>query len=130
MRQQLGLDQPERRIGLTAHDFAQLFGAPEVILSHAAKIAGAPTVPSRFVQRLAAIAGKSRWQTALDQGNVYLEWARALDRPEKVVPAPHPPPIRSTCPPAPPSAATSFMPPSGSSRSVSPPVCRPIRCAF
>jgi ATP-dependent helicase/nuclease subunit B len=92
MRQQLGLDQPERRIGLTAHDFAQLFGAPEVILSHAAKIAGAPTVPSRFVQRLAAIAGKSRWQTALDRGNVYLEWARALDRPEKVVPAPQPAP--------------------------------------
>ena len=29
MRQQLGLDQPERRIGLTAHDFAQLLGAPE-----------------------------------------------------------------------------------------------------
>jgi ATP-dependent helicase/nuclease subunit B len=92
MRQQLGLDQPERRIGLTAHDFAQLFGAPEVMLSHAAKISGAPTVPSRFVQRLAAIAGKSRWQAALDRGNVYLGWARALDRPEKVVPAPQPAP--------------------------------------
>jgi ATP-dependent helicase/nuclease subunit B len=92
MRQQLGLDQPERRIGLTAHDFAQLFGASEVILSHAAKIAGAPTVPSRFVQRLAAITGKSRWQAALDRGNVYLEWARALDRPQKVVPEPQPAP--------------------------------------
>jgi ATP-dependent helicase/nuclease subunit B len=92
MRHDLGLDLPERRIGLTAHDFAQLFCAPEVILSHAAKIAGAPAVPSRFVQRLAAIAGKSRWQTALDRGNLYLDWARALDRPEKVVPEPQPAP--------------------------------------
>ena len=25
---QLGLDLPERRIGLSAHDFAQLLGAP------------------------------------------------------------------------------------------------------
>src|SRR5262249_8297242 len=30
MRQQLGLDLPERRIGLSAHDFAQALGAPEV----------------------------------------------------------------------------------------------------
>ena len=28
MRQQLGLDLPERRIGLSAHDFVQAFGAP------------------------------------------------------------------------------------------------------
>ena len=61
MRLELGLDLPERRIGLSAHDFAQLLGAREVILSHAAKIAGTPTVPSRFIQRLAAIAG-TRWQ--------------------------------------------------------------------
>ena len=65
MRLALGLDLPERRIGLTAHDFAQLLGAREVILSHAAKIAGTPTVPSRFIQRLAAVAG-TRWQAAVD----------------------------------------------------------------
>jgi ATP-dependent helicase/nuclease subunit B len=91
MRLNLGLDLPERRVGLTAHDFAQLLGAPEVILSHAAKIAGSPTVPSRFIQRLAAIAG-ARWQVAVDRGKVYLEWARELDRPEKVAPAPQPAP--------------------------------------
>ena len=33
MRRDLGLDPPERRIGLSAHDFAQGLGAPEVILS-------------------------------------------------------------------------------------------------
>ena len=64
MRRELGLDLPERRIGLSAHDFAQLLGAREVILSHAAKIGGTPTVPSRFIQRLAAVAG-TRWRTAV-----------------------------------------------------------------
>jgi ATP-dependent helicase/nuclease subunit B len=91
MRHDLGLDLPERRVGLSAHDFAQLLGAPEVILSHAAKIAGAPSVASRFVQRLAAIAG-ARWPAAIDRGNAYLEWARELDRPEKVTPEPQPAP--------------------------------------
>ena len=91
MRHDLGLDLPERRVGLSAHDFAQLFCAPEVILSHAAKIAGSPAVPSRFVLRLAVIAG-ARWQPALDRGNVYLAWARTLDRPEKVTAEPQPAP--------------------------------------
>ena len=91
MRQQLGLDLPERRVGLAAHDFAQLLGAREVILSHAAKIAGAPTLPSRFIQRLAAIAGAC-WQAARDRGDVYLAWARELDRPGKVLPAAQPAP--------------------------------------
>ena len=91
MRLNLGLDLPERRVGLAAHDFAQLLGARDVILSHAAKIAGAPTVPSRLIQRLAVIAG-ARWQPALDRGSSYLEWARELDRPEKVTPAPQPAP--------------------------------------
>ncbi len=36
MRRDLGLDPPERRIGLAAHDFAQGLGAREVILSRAA----------------------------------------------------------------------------------------------
>ena len=65
MRHELGLDLPERRIGLSAHDFAQALGAPEVILTRAAKHGGAPTVASRFVQRLAAVAGEARWNAAL-----------------------------------------------------------------
>ena len=40
MRLDLGLDLPERRIGLTAHDFVQLLGAREVFLTFAAKVAG------------------------------------------------------------------------------------------
>jgi ATP-dependent helicase/nuclease subunit B len=95
MRLALGLDLPERRIGLSAHDFAQLLGAREVILSRAAKISGAPTVPSRFIQRLAAVAG-ARWQDVVKRGDTYLAWARELDRPAsrpqpEPQPAPKPP---------------------------------------
>jgi ATP-dependent helicase/nuclease subunit B len=81
MRLDLGLDLPERRIGLTAHDFTQLLGAREVMVTLSGKIAGAPTVPSRFIQRLAAVSGE-RWQQAAKRGEIYLTWARELDRPE------------------------------------------------
>ena len=91
MRLNLGLDLPERRIGLSAHDFAQLLGARDVILTHAAKIAGTPTVPSRFIQRLAAVAGE-RWKHARERGDDYLAWARGLDRPETIAPEPQPAP--------------------------------------
>jgi ATP-dependent helicase/nuclease subunit B len=92
MRLSLGLDLPERRIGLSAHDFAQMLGAREVILSRAAKLAGAPTVASRFLQRLAAVAGP-RWPEALARGEKYLDWARTLDRPSaRPAPTPRPSP--------------------------------------
>ena len=65
MRRELGLDLPERRISLSAHDFAQMLGAGEVVLAYPAKLGGAPTVPSRFMQRLAAVAGEARWEAAL-----------------------------------------------------------------
>jgi ATP-dependent helicase/nuclease subunit B len=91
MRRDLGLDPPERRIGLSAHDFAQALGAEEVILTRAAKIAGAPTVTSRFVQRIAALAGP-RWDAVLKRGNGYLELARTLDHPATVKSAERPAP--------------------------------------
>src|SRR3954464_15262627 len=65
MRLNLGLDLPERRIGLSAHDFAQLLGTAQVILARAGKLAGAPTVASRFTQRLAAVAGETHWKAAI-----------------------------------------------------------------
>ncbi|MGB2660301.1 MAG: double-strand break repair protein AddB, partial [Pseudolabrys sp.] len=92
MRLDLGLNLPELRVGLSAHDFTQGLGAPEVSLTRAAKQAGAPTVASRFVQRLAAVAGEKRWKAALARGAKYTDYARALDHPAKVSPAPRPQP--------------------------------------
>ena len=92
MRHELGLDLPERRIGLSAHDFAQLLGADDVILSHAAKVGGAPAVASRFLHRLEAVAGEARWKAAKQAGEKYVRFAQELDRPDKVQPIPQPAP--------------------------------------
>src|SRR5207244_5753266 len=52
-------------------------------------------VTSRFVQRLAAVAGEERWSRVRARGAKYLAWARALDRPIEIKrsarPAPKPP---------------------------------------
>src|SRR6185503_12138630 len=92
MRHQLGLDLPERRIGLAAHDFAQALGAPEVILTRATKLGGTPTVSSRFVQRLAAVAGEARWTAALKRGARYAALARTIDEMGPPRPATRPEP--------------------------------------
>ncbi|MGJ5077398.1 double-strand break repair protein AddB [Bradyrhizobium oligotrophicum] len=92
MRHQLGLDLPERRIGLSAHDFAQLLGAPEVILTHAAKSGGAPAVASRFLHRLEAVAGAERWKAAEARGDIYVRYAEVLDQPAAVKPIEQPAP--------------------------------------
>ena len=52
MRETLGLEQPERGIGLAAHDFAGLAAGGDVLLTRAAKADGAPTIASRWLQRL------------------------------------------------------------------------------
>ena len=52
MRDKAGLLLPERRIGLSAHDFQQAIGAPEVWLTRATRSDDAETVPSRWLNRL------------------------------------------------------------------------------
>lgn len=80
MRATLGLPPPERRIGLAAHDFVSGFtGAERVILSRAERRGGTPTVASRWLQRLKAVAGDSE-KAARDRGERYLDLARRLDR--------------------------------------------------
>lgn len=94
MRHELGLSPPERRIGRTAHDFTQAMGAPRVVLSRARKRKRAPTVASRFLQRMAAVAGDA-WRDCAARGQAYLDFARALDKAEAAPPigrpAPKPP---------------------------------------
>ncbi|MFL9823832.1 double-strand break repair protein AddB [Rhodoplanes sp. SY1] len=101
MRHALGLDLPERRIGLSAHDFAQLAGsAPEVVMTRPGKVGGAPVAASRFLQRLAAVAGPA-WKDVVRRGEAYLDLARKLDRPDgppKRVARPEPKPPRDVRP--------------------------------
>ncbi|CUI40699.1 double-strand break repair protein AddB [Cognatishimia activa] len=52
MRHDAGLLLPERRIGLSAHDFQQAVGAKEVWLTRSIRSDDAETVPSRWINRL------------------------------------------------------------------------------
>jgi ATP-dependent helicase/nuclease subunit B len=92
MRAALGLDPPERRIGLAAHDFAQAFGTGEVILTRALKTDGTPTVPSRWIWRMTALLGALGMAGALDTGSRWLAWARGLDHVETATPTDPPRP--------------------------------------
>ncbi|HEY5128703.1 MAG TPA: double-strand break repair protein AddB [Bradyrhizobium sp.] len=100
MRHELGLDLPERRIGLAAHDFAQLLGHEDVILTHSTKVGGAPAVASRFLHRLEAVAGEERWRAARAAGDRYVRYAGAIDQPAEVkaIEQPQPRPPRETRP--------------------------------
>ena len=80
MRAALGLSPPERRLGRTAHDFEMALGQPEVVVTRAKKRGGSPTVPSRFLQRLGAVAPDAL-DAARARGDRTLAFARALDRP-------------------------------------------------
>lgn len=96
MRRALGLDLPERRIGLSAHDLTQVMGAREVVLTRARRQAGAETVASRFWQRIAAVAPSRAWAEACGRGKTLIDFAQALDRPKiksapAAKPAPRPP---------------------------------------
>lgn len=95
LRAELKLSSPERRIGQTAHDFAQNFCAPEVLLSRARKRGGKPTAPSRFLLRLEALAGAKNFKDLRQRGEFYLSCAKASDtttpQPPLRRPAPCPP---------------------------------------
>jgi ATP-dependent helicase/nuclease subunit B len=81
MRARIGLTPPERRIGQTAHDFVQALGTPDVVITRARKRDGAPTVPSRFLQRLKAFSGDAVWSEAIGRGNRLRGYARVLETP-------------------------------------------------
>ena len=87
MRAALGLPQPERRVGLSAHDFAGALGAERVLLTRAEREGGAPTVPSRWLARLDALfgyepGGKTAVPEYIQRGQrEYLSWIDAIDRP-------------------------------------------------
>ncbi len=95
MRTDFGLPQPERRIGLAAHDFAQLAAAPNVLLTRATKVDGTPTVASRWLLRLESLLKGASLSLEAPQSDRYLDWQQQLDTPPEVrqarPPEPRPP---------------------------------------
>ena len=80
MRAEIGLPPPEQRVGLAAHDFAQGFCHPRLLISRSQKRDGAPTVTSRWLQRLGALIGEDASGMMKARGQPYVELARDLDR--------------------------------------------------
>ena len=60
----LEMPDPDERLGLSAHDFAQLACAPRVVMLHAARRDDAPAVDSRWVWRLRTLAQGALFEAA------------------------------------------------------------------
>lgn len=91
MMQRFGLPLPERRIGLSAHDFAQAFAAEQVYLTRSDRNGGSPQVPSRWLVRLDTLLGENADALAPSGETPWLDWATDLAR-STDIPAPCPPP--------------------------------------
>lgn len=93
MRAQLGLPPPEARLGLAAHDFAQLACAPRVVFTRTQRSEGAPKVASRWLWRLLTLLkGAGMDSLAPSPERDPRHWARALHMPEAFQPARPPAP--------------------------------------
>ena len=102
MRFDAGLLLPERRIGLSAHDFQQAIAAPEVWLTRSIRSDDAETVPSRWINRLRNLLQglikpdqPDHWANMRARGDDWLARAKQLDaapvQPKATRPSPCPP---------------------------------------
>ncbi|MEG9861807.1 MAG: double-strand break repair protein AddB [Parvularculales bacterium] len=93
MAEKLGLDPPEHRIGLAAHDFFEKAAAKQVVITRALKQGGTPTVKSRWLMRLEILLAGMGHEHALETPKPWSHYAHYLDQPDE--------PIRPIKPPAP-----------------------------
>ncbi|QLF68879.1 double-strand break repair protein AddB [Peteryoungia desertarenae] len=95
MKTEIGLEPPERRIGQVAHDFEMACGTRRLIYSRSLRQGSAPTVASRWLQRLTALIGPEVEKQMRARGEVYRDYAELLDegdsQPAAQRPAPKPP---------------------------------------
>ncbi|MBD8556784.1 double-strand break repair protein AddB [Rhizobium sp. CFBP 8762] len=79
MKTTMGLEPPERRIGQLAHDFQMACGTRKLVFTRSLRKGSAPTVASRWLQRLLAVGDTKLANLLRDNGTPYLEWAQILD---------------------------------------------------
>ncbi|MDI7863023.1 double-strand break repair protein AddB [Rhizobiaceae bacterium n13] len=95
MKTGIGLEPPERRIGQLAHDFEMANGTRHLIYSRSMRQGSAPTVASRWLQRLLALGGKDFAAELKGRGDRYRQWAGLIDGGDNQAaaqrPAPKPP---------------------------------------
>ena len=95
MRKQLGLEAPERKTGLAAHDFATLAASADVLLTRSLKTDGTPTTPSRWLLRVKQLAKGLGIDEKLQARNDLVQWAQRIDEAKRekraARPEPRPP---------------------------------------
>jgi ATP-dependent helicase/nuclease subunit B len=95
MKVEIGLEPPERRIGQLGHDLQMAAGAPKLVLTRALRNGSAPTVASRWLQRLLAVGGPGLAADLRARGKNLVDWANQIDKgppmPNTPRPAPRPP---------------------------------------
>ncbi|KAG1713747.1 ATP-dependent helicase/nuclease subunit A [Nymphon striatum] len=104
LRMQAGLLLPERRIGLSAHDYQQAVCANQVVISRAIRSDEAETVSSRWVNRLTNLlggliekSGPECLNDMRDRGAHWLSLAAQIAAPSAQIPAaPRPSPAPPT----------------------------------
>ena len=94
LRLQAGLLLPERRIGLSAHDFQQAVGAKAVWLTRSIRSDDAETVPSRWLNRIENLLNglekpdDASWMDRMRaRGNEWLGKVEALEAPQVTPPS-------------------------------------------
>ncbi|WP_407975975.1 double-strand break repair protein AddB [Brucella pseudogrignonensis] len=80
MKAMIALDPPERRTGLAAHDFQMALGMDHVVLSRSQRSDNAPTIPSRWLQRLETVLGSDVTKDMRSRGQRFIHWAREIDQ--------------------------------------------------
>ncbi len=100
MRRDAGLLSPERRIGLSAHDFQQAISTQEVMLTRAIRSEDAETVPSRWLNRISNLldglhenGGPDALKNMRARGTDWLAMARKLEQPKPIPGAKRPSPV-------------------------------------
>jgi ATP-dependent helicase/nuclease subunit B len=91
MLREFGLPLPERRVGLSAHDFVQAASAPQAFITRAGRQGSSPQVPSRWLTRLDTLLGDAKPATDV----TWSAWAKRLTQPDgaaQLRPPPRPTP--------------------------------------
>jgi ATP-dependent helicase/nuclease subunit B len=92
MQAEIGLEPPERRIGQAAHDFMMALGTRKLILTRALRQDGAPSVASRFLQRLVSVIGEDDAAAVRRRGQIYRDYADQVDLGDEQSYSPRPEP--------------------------------------
>ncbi len=95
MKAKFKLPLPERKVGLSSHDFVEFFCKKNVVMTHALKVDGNNTITSRWLTKLSAIVkiANLKWDDSLSRE--VKSWIQISGFNEEVIPCKRPNP----CPP-------------------------------